>query len=107
MALRSNILRAAAGLRLAPRVFIKRRTFTSSVSRLEQQTQNPSSFKEGMSAFRPFGAPFIKVFLGAIFSYQLIYFTWMKLETWENKKLKNEEMQALEKKAKELAASAK
>jgi hypothetical protein len=42
-----------------------------------------------MSAFRPFGAPFIKVFLGAIFSYQLIYFTWMKLETWENKKLKN------------------
>lgn len=42
-----------------------------------------------MSAFRPFGRPFIKVFLGAIFSYQLIYFTWMKLETWEKKLLKN------------------
>ncbi|CRG92197.1 hypothetical protein PISL3812_09253 [Talaromyces islandicus] len=107
MTLRSTALRVTAGLRPASRVFFTRRTFTSSASRLEQQTQNTNSFKEGMSAFRPFGRPFAKVFLGAIFAYQLIYWTWMKLEIWEKKLLKNEELQALEKKAKELAASPK
>jgi hypothetical protein len=42
-----------------------------------------------MSAYRPFGAPFLKVFLGAIFTYQVIYYVWMKLETSEKKLLKN------------------
>jgi hypothetical protein len=44
-----------------------------------------------MSAFRPFARPFIKVFLGALFTYQVIYWAWFKLETGEKKFLKNGE----------------
>jgi hypothetical protein len=42
-----------------------------------------------MTAFRPFGSPFLKVFLGAIFTYQVIYYAWKKLETNEKMLLKN------------------
>ncbi|KAF3407383.1 hypothetical protein DPV78_000098 [Talaromyces pinophilus] len=95
------------------------RGFISSLRRSQQpqpkppqQPQQPSkpessTFKEGMSAYRPFGAPFLKVFLGAIFTYQVIYYVWMKLETSEKKLLKNEEIRELEKEAKTLAANAK
>jgi hypothetical protein len=44
-----------------------------------------------MTAFRPFARPFIKVFLGALFTYQVIYWAWFKLETEEKKLLKNRE----------------
>ncbi|EED16016.1 conserved hypothetical protein [Talaromyces stipitatus ATCC 10500] len=84
-----------------------RRGFTSSIPRSQQpqppQLEKSNTFKEGISAYRPFGAPFLKVFLGAIFTYQVIYYAWMKLETSEKKFLKN----GLEKEAKKLAAEAK
>lgn len=50
---------------------------------------------EQMAAYRPFGAPFLKVFLGAVFTYQVIYYAWMKLETSEKKLLKNGEFYLL------------
>lgn len=42
-----------------------------------------------MSRYKTFVSPFAKVFLGAIFTYQVIYWTWLKLETDESKVEKN------------------
>lgn len=75
-----------------------------------------------MAAYRTFAGPFAKVFLGAVFTYQVIYQTWMKLEMDESKLEKNgmfysnrvfsrrenansaaEEVAVLEKKAREMA----
>lgn len=42
-----------------------------------------------MSRYKTFVSPFAKVFLGAIFTYQVIYWTWLKLETDEIKVEKN------------------
>ncbi|OJJ88881.1 uncharacterized protein ASPGLDRAFT_116650 [Aspergillus glaucus CBS 516.65] len=60
-----------------------------------------------MSRYKTFVSPFAKVFLGAIFTYQVIYWTWLKLETDEIKVEKNKEVAALEKKARELTSTAK
>ncbi|ODM19852.1 hypothetical protein SI65_04838 [Aspergillus cristatus] len=66
-----------------------------------------SSYRDGMSRYKTFVSPFAKVFLGAIFTYQVIYWTWLKLETDEIKVEKNKEVAALEKKARELTSTAK
>ncbi|QGA19966.1 hypothetical protein EYB26_007664 [Talaromyces marneffei] len=112
--LRISIPRRQAGSSLSSTLSqCTRRGFTSAIRRSQQQPPRPrekpenTTFKEGMSAYRPFGAPFLKVFLGAIFTYQVIYYVWMKLETSEKKLLKNEEIRGLEKEAKQLAANAK
>ncbi|EHA21580.1 hypothetical protein ASPNIDRAFT_128406, partial [Aspergillus niger ATCC 1015] len=55
-----------------------------------------------MARYKLFVSPFAKVFLGAIFTYQVIHWTWLKLEMDESKADKNKEVEALEKKAKEL-----
>lgn len=81
-----------------------------------------------MNNYKTFAVPFSKVFLGAVLTYQIIYWTWLKLETDESKFEKNgtvsyfgdrflcsfiltacllEEMASLEKKARELAAAQK
>lgn len=60
-----------------------------------------------MSRYKTFVSPFAKVFLGAIFTYQVIYWTWLKLETDESKVEKNEEVAVLEKQARELTNTAK
>jgi hypothetical protein len=78
-----------------------------------------------MARYKTFAGPFGKVFLGAVLVYQVIYWTWLKLETDESKLEKNgmysfcygaqiacadlttEEMSTLEKKARELAGSKK
>jgi hypothetical protein len=60
-----------------------------------------------MARYTTFTRPFGKVFLGAVFVYQVIYWCWLKLEMDESKLEKNEEMSALEKKARELAGSKK
>ncbi|KAJ5825742.1 hypothetical protein N7474_002880 [Penicillium riverlandense] len=81
------------------------RTFTSTTT--ARNTSQPSSYKQGMAAYRTFAGPFAKVFLGAVFTYQVIYQTWMKLEMDESKLEKNEEVAVLEKKAREMAGSKK
>lgn len=42
-----------------------------------------------MARYKLFVSPFAKVFLGAIFTYQVIYWTWLKLEMDESKSEKN------------------
>lgn len=41
-----------------------------------------------MGFYKSFGRPIAKVFLGAVFTYQLAYWLWVKLETDEAKKEK-------------------
>ncbi|KAJ5246999.1 hypothetical protein N7468_001982 [Penicillium chermesinum] len=78
----------------------------SSTPKLSSPEQ-PSKYREGMATYRSFAGPFSKVFLGAVLTYQVIYWTWMKLETDEEKLEKNTEVAALEKQARELAATKK
>ncbi|KAL5337805.1 hypothetical protein BJX70DRAFT_399282 [Aspergillus crustosus] len=64
--------------------------------------QQPSAYKEGMGRYKTFASPFAKVFLGAVFTYQVIYWSWLKLEMEEVKVGKNQQVAALEKQAREL-----
>ena len=41
--------------------------------------------------YRSWSLPFMKVFLGAMFTYQLAYYAWLKLETMEEKQQKDSE----------------
>ncbi|KAG9206335.1 hypothetical protein G6514_005062 [Epicoccum nigrum] len=45
--------------------------------------------------YKSFSAPILKCFLGALFTYQLAYFGWMKLETIEEAYEKKEEIRGL------------
>lgn len=42
-----------------------------------------------MARYKTFAGPFGKVFLGAVLVYQVIYWTWLKLEMDESKLEKN------------------
>jgi hypothetical protein len=46
-----------------------------------------------MNQYRAFTGPFAKVFLGGVFVYQVLYWTWLKLEMDETKVAKNGEIQ--------------
>lgn len=46
--------------------------------------------------YRSFSAPILKCFLGALFTYQLAYFGWMKLETIEEAHDKRGEIKGLQ-----------
>ncbi|KAL4913155.1 hypothetical protein BDW62DRAFT_193138 [Aspergillus aurantiobrunneus] len=69
--------------------------------------QQPSAYKEGMSRYKHFASPFAKVFLGAVFTYQVIYWTWVKLEMEEVKADQNKQLAALEKEARDLTGGKK
>ncbi|KAL4902518.1 hypothetical protein BDW74DRAFT_157954 [Aspergillus multicolor] len=71
------------------------------------QQPEPSAYKEGMSRYKAFASPFAKVFLGAVFTYQVIYWTWVKLDMEEVKVGKNQQLAALEKEARELTGVGK
>jgi hypothetical protein len=80
-----------------------------------------------MNRYKTFTGPFAKVFLGGVFVYQVIYWTWLKLEMDETKVQKNgqsisailyqlikhdtnfsaEQVAVLEKQAREIADSQK
>ncbi|KAJ9212167.1 hypothetical protein DTO166G4_6232 [Paecilomyces variotii] len=81
------------------------RTFTASPRC--NSSGGSSSIKDGLAAFRAFGRPFAKVFLGAILTYQILYWTWFKLETDESKLEKNGQIAALEDKAREMISTRK
>ncbi|KAI0897985.1 hypothetical protein F4806DRAFT_385689 [Annulohypoxylon nitens] len=51
-------------------------------SRFSSQSQQPSPNSQ---FYKTFGRPIAKVFLLAIFSYQLAYYFWVRLETDERK----------------------
>ncbi|KAF2876103.1 hypothetical protein BDV95DRAFT_590287 [Massariosphaeria phaeospora] len=66
-------------------------------------SSNPSprpsgEVKEGSrvgSFYKSFGSPVLKSFLGALFTYQVIYWAWLKLETLEAKAEKEAEIHSL------------
>ncbi|KAI9934427.1 hypothetical protein ASPWEDRAFT_117655 [Aspergillus wentii DTO 134E9] len=99
--------------RAVPRVspsslFAGRRTLTTTRPRFNSPSSTqPNHYKEGLARYKTFSSPFAKVFLGAIFTYQVIYWTWLKLEMDETKYEKNQQVAALEKKAREVTASQK
>ncbi|KAJ5339128.1 hypothetical protein N7452_005856 [Penicillium brevicompactum] len=85
------------------RVPIARRAFTSTPATFNTPSpEKPSAYKEGMNQYRAFASPFAKVFLGGVFVYQVLYWTWLKLEMDETKVAKNEQVSVLEKEAREL-----
>ncbi|QDS67615.1 hypothetical protein FKW77_004175 [Venturia effusa] len=55
--------------------------------------------------YKAWGIPLVKVFLGAMFTYQVLYYGWLKLESIEQKKEKDAEMKLLEGQLAELTAS--
>ncbi|KAJ5355814.1 hypothetical protein N7517_010423 [Penicillium concentricum] len=73
------------------RALTGRRTFTSTQA-IFNSSQEPSAYKEGMNQYRTFAGPFAKVFLGGVFFYQVLYWTWLKLEMDEIKVAKNGEI---------------
>ncbi|GJP90162.1 hypothetical protein CBS147343_335 [Aspergillus niger] len=84
----------------------QRASLSTSTARWSQDSSS-SAYREGMARYKLFVSPFAKVFLGAIFTYQVIHWTWLKLEMDESKADKNKEVEALEKKAKELTGAQK
>ncbi|KAE8144169.1 hypothetical protein BDV25DRAFT_108942 [Aspergillus avenaceus] len=87
-----------------PSRFLSRRSFTTTGF---NRSNESSSFREGASKYKLFVSPFAKVFLGAIFTYQVIHWTWLKLEMDESKYEKNKEVASLEMQAKELTSTQK
>ncbi|KKK16430.1 hypothetical protein P175DRAFT_0527266 [Aspergillus ochraceoroseus IBT 24754] len=75
---------------------------SSSHSRNLSSSQPPSTFKHVFARYKLFAGPFAKVFLGAVFTYQVIRWTWLKLEMDETKVHRNQEVIVLEKEAREL-----
>ncbi|OQD62565.1 hypothetical protein PENPOL_c012G06907 [Penicillium polonicum] len=88
------------------RASMSRRTFTSTQA-IFNSSQKPSAYKEGMNQYRTFTGPFAKVFLGGVFVYQVLYWTWLKLEMDEIKVAKNEKVAVLEKEAREITSTQK
>jgi len=78
-------------------------TIKSSRAHYSSSGTNTNSFREGLIAFRPLIKPFAKVFLGALFTYQVVYWTWLRLETYEVKAEKKKEISLLEEQARQLA----
>ncbi|KAF3049413.1 hypothetical protein E8E11_000671 [Didymella keratinophila] len=92
-----NTIRARQLFRLgAPR-----RNFTQSTRRnlnIEPpapQPQEPKRPSKVGAFYKTFSAPLLKCFLGALFTYQLAYFGWMKLETIEETHNKKTEINGL------------
>ncbi|PNS17740.1 hypothetical protein CAC42_3135 [Sphaceloma murrayae] len=59
-------------------------------------TPPPSKDNPHRNFWKSFGRPIAKVFLGAMFTYQITYFTWLKLESIEEKFDKDGEVKRLE-----------
>ncbi|KAL2046048.1 hypothetical protein N7G274_001495 [Stereocaulon virgatum] len=58
------------------------------------KTPKPTSPHVGF--YKSFGRPIAKVFLGAVFTYQVVYWTWVKLETEEIRERNNAQISTLE-----------
>ncbi|PYI26102.1 hypothetical protein BP00DRAFT_430641 [Aspergillus indologenus CBS 114.80] len=88
--------------------FVPQRTLTTSRARLNAPNgASSSAYRDGMARYKLFISPFAKVFLGAVFTFQVLHWTWLKLEMDESKYEKNQEVAALEEKARELTGTQK
>lgn len=92
-----NTVRARQLLRFSA----PRRNFTQTTRRnldIEPpapQPQEPKRPSKVGAFYKTFSAPLLKCFLGALFTYQLAYFGWMKLETIEEAHKKKTEINGL------------
>ncbi|TLD39269.1 hypothetical protein E2P81_ATG00256 [Venturia nashicola] len=70
-------------------------------------TTPPPDINPHRAFYKAWGIPLAKVFLGAMFTSQVLYYGWIKLEGIEQKKEKDAEMKLLEGRLAELTASKK
>ncbi|KZM23116.1 uncharacterized protein EKO05_0008294 [Ascochyta rabiei] len=87
----THLLRRTTAHQLLPRT--TRRTLS-----IEPQPPPPQPPKQPSRVgafYKSFSAPILKCFLGALFTYQLAYFGWMKLEAIEEAHDKKTEMSGL------------
>ncbi|KAJ4983860.1 hypothetical protein SVAN01_10664 [Stagonosporopsis vannaccii] len=96
-----NTIRATHALRLRatrqhlfPR--ISRRNLSIEPQPPTPTPQPPKQPSKVGAFYRSFSAPILKCFLGALFTYQLAYFGWMKLETIEEAHDKRSEIKGLQ-----------
>ncbi|OAL53170.1 hypothetical protein IQ07DRAFT_585113 [Pyrenochaeta sp. DS3sAY3a] len=69
-----------------------------------QPLQEPS---RAGTYYKSFGSPVLKCFLGALFTYQLAYFSWLKLETIEEQYEKRTEIKDLQQELKDVIVQQK
>ncbi|KEQ84122.1 hypothetical protein M438DRAFT_346190 [Aureobasidium pullulans EXF-150] len=80
----------------------------STVRTLRQQpiyqppTPQPEPDNPHRAFYKSFGRPIAKVFFMALFTYQVLHYTWMRLESMEEKEEKSAELQGLEGQLREL-----
>ena len=67
-----------------------------------QPPEPPQSSNRHRTFYRTFGRPLGKNFLIAVVTFQVIYWSWLKLESLDTKEEKNEEIQSLESELKSL-----
>ncbi|KAA8893469.1 hypothetical protein FN846DRAFT_978745 [Sphaerosporella brunnea] len=56
----------------------------------------PKQASPHIAIYKEFGRPFAKVFLMAVFTYQTLYWGWLKMEKDDEKRTKNAEIAKLE-----------
>ncbi|KAG9512729.1 hypothetical protein KCV07_g9251, partial [Aureobasidium melanogenum] len=72
------------------------------------QPPTPSEPENPHRAFyKSFGRPIAKVFLMALFTYQVLHYAWLRLESMEEKEEKTTELQGLEAQLRDMTKSTK
>ena len=72
------------------------RTFSTTHSLRQQHPQYPQTPERPVSIYKTHGRALFKALTLAFFSYQVVYWAWLTLETEEIKDQKNQEIKSLE-----------
>ncbi|KAI4721942.1 hypothetical protein E4T48_01831 [Aureobasidium sp. EXF-10727] len=71
------------------------------------QPPTPTEENPHRAFYKSFGRPIAKVFFMALFTYQVLHYTWLRLEATEEKEEKTAELQGLEGQLRDLTRSTK
>jgi len=91
-----NLLQRRRPLPTAARIIPLRRASTDHIVGSSGSRVPPKPASPHVGFYQTFGRPIAKVFLGAIFTYQVTYWLWTKLEMDEIKHDKTAEIYGLE-----------
>ena len=99
--------------RLAIRALLPRFTLHKQLSRRSESTYQPPTPPESSRSrrdrhrdfYKTFGRPLAKNFLIAVATYQVLYFTWLKLESYETKQDGEGELKKVEGELKSLVGA--